>query len=120
MPQASPQSRRRSATGARGTAAPRMAAVEERPPASRMDPELWRTLGRDPGAEMEAILVSADGLEALLAELPAEVTVAHTYRLINSVAVRATAAAIRGLLRLPVIQRIEGVRPVAACEPAAD
>lgn len=120
MREASPQSRRRPSAGAPGVAIPRTTAIADSPPSSRMDPELWRSLDRDPGAQMEAILVSADGLEALLAELPAEVTVAHTYRLINSVAVRATAAAIRGLLRLPVIQRIEGVRPVAACEPAAD
>ena len=86
---------------------------------AQVDPELWRSLSGDPAEEFEAILVSAAGLETLLAQLPAGVTVGHKYRLINSVSVRATAAAIRGLVRLPMIKRIEGVRPVAACEPAA-
>ena len=94
------------------------AAVEAAAP-PQIDAEFWQALGGDPGEQMEAILVSAEGLETLLAGLPDEVTVAHKYRLINAVSVRATAAAIRGLVRLPMIKRIEAVRPVAACEPAA-
>lgn len=85
----------------------------------QVDADLWQALSGDPAEEVEAILVSAATIETLLAELPAEVTVGHRYRLINAISVQATAAALRRLARLPVIKRIESVRPVAACEQAA-
>lgn len=84
-----------------------------------VDADLWQALSGDPAEEVEAILVSAATIETLLAELPAEVTVGHRYRLINAISVQATAAALRRLARLPMIKRIESVRPVAACEQAA-
>lgn len=113
-PSIKPQSDRAGAasTGAR-------AAVLATAPAASPDPasEVLLDLGGDPSQEVEAILVSAAGLDGLLAALPAEVEVSHTYRLIGSVAVKATVAVLRKLARLPAIARIESVRPVAACKP---
>ncbi len=98
----------------RAGAAPGAAAASPDPAS-----EVLLDLGGDPTREVEAILVSAAGLDGLLAALPAEVEVSHTYRLIGSVAVRAKVAALRKLARLPVIARIESVRPVAAYKPVA-
>lgn len=85
--------------------------------ASEDSGEVLLDLSGDPALEVEAILVSSAGLDGLLAALPPEVKVSHTYRLIGSVAVKASLAALRGLARLPAIARIESVRPVTACKP---
>lgn len=106
-------------TAAAVAAAPAIAAASSPSIASESASDVLLDLSGDPAQEVEAILVSSAGLEGLLAVLPDEVTVSHTYRLIGSVAVKASLAALRGLSRLPAIARIESVRPVAACKPVA-
>jgi hypothetical protein len=89
-------------------------------PTTDVDPVLWSAMSGEPGREMEAIIVSTGGLDALLAQLPEDVTVDHMYRLINSVSVRTSAGTLRSLVGLPMIKAIEGVRPVSACDDPED
>ena len=101
----------RQASGDAVSADPALAAAAASKVAAEASDDVLLDLSGDPDLEVEAILVSSAGLDGLLAVLPTEVTVSHTYRLIGSVAVKASLAALRGLARLPAIARIESVRP---------
>ena len=79
---------------------------------ARVEPELTRRMSGDPKTSIEAILTATGGLEDLLAQLPPDVRVDHTYRLTHSVAVTASAAALRKVAQLPAVQAMEPVRDV--------
>jgi hypothetical protein len=83
---------------------------------AQVDPELARQLDfGDPEAWFEAIVTAEDGLDALLDQLPAEVEVEHRYSLIDGVAVKAQARALRTLATMSVVKSIEPVRSVKGC-----
>ncbi len=85
-----------------------------RPPAprSRMDPDLAGALDADPDRRMQAIVFAQDGLDDLLAHLPPDVRVEHTYSLIGSVCVSASVADLRRMADMPTVKSIEPVRTV--------
>jgi len=82
---------------------------------ARIDPELARHLNGSPDVELEAIIMAASGLDDLLASLPADVVVEHSYNLIASISVTAPAGALRRLAEMPTVKSIEPVRQVRTC-----
>jgi hypothetical protein len=74
--------------------------------------DLSGPLAGDPKAPLEVIITAAGGLDELLAQLPPEVRVDHTYRLSRSVAVTASAAALRRVAKLSSVGAMEPVRDV--------
>lgn len=81
---------------------------------ARIDPEMLSQLAGDPETELQAIVSAQDGLEALLAALPADVRVDHTYTLISSVCITTSAATMKKIVEMPVVRSIEPVRGVGA------
>lgn len=78
--------------------------------------DLTSRLSGDPKAPLEVIITASDGLDELLAQLPPDVRVDHTYRLTHSVAVTASAGSLRQVARLSVVGAMEPVRDVQACQ----
>jgi len=82
---------------------------------ARIAADLSRQLSTNPTTPIEAILTAAEGLDELLAQLPPDVQVDHTYRLSHSVAVTASAGTLRRLAELPAVEAMEPVRDVGTC-----
>ena len=82
---------------------------------ARIESDLSRQLAGDPKALVEVIITAADGLDELVAQLPAGVHVEHTYRLINGLAITAPARTLQQVARMPEVKTMEPVRGVQAC-----
>ena len=76
--------------------------------------DLSNRLSGDPKTPLEVIITASDGLDELLAQLPPDVRVDHTYRLTHSVAVTASAGCLRQVARLSAVGAMEPVRDVQA------
>ena len=76
--------------------------------------DLTGRLAGDPQAPLEVILTASGGLDEMLAQLPPEVRVDHTYRLTQSAAVTAPAGSLRRVAELAVVGAMEPVRDVQA------
>ncbi|MCE7939074.1 hypothetical protein DCC79_13005 [bacterium] len=87
-------------------------AVRQAAPRPRMNPDLASAMDADPESRMQAIVFAQDGLDDLLAHLPPEVHVEHTYSLIGSVCVSGSVADLRRLADMPTVKSIEPVRTV--------
>jgi len=79
-----------------------------------MNAALADRLARAPEAALEVIVAARGGLDALYDALPEGVRVVHAYRLVDSLAIEATGAAIAALARHPAVGAIEAVRDVRA------
>lgn len=84
---------------------------------ARIEADLSRQLAGDPKALVAVIITANDGLDELVARLPAGVQVEHTYRLINGLAITAAAGTLRQVARMPEVKTMEPVRDVRSYAP---
>ena len=81
---------------------------------ARIDPEVSARLADPADAPLEVIVSASGELEALLAVLPARITVRHVYRLRKGIACTADKTDVRVLADSPEVAAIEADRPVSS------
>ena len=84
---------------------------------AHIDPGLAARIAERPGDVVAVIVTSASTMAALEAALPSDVTIAHAYRLIRSLAIEARGTTILALAAHPDVAAIEAVRDVEAWSP---
>ncbi len=78
----------------------------------QIHPAVAEQLGEEPSGKLEVIVRARRDLDELLAQLPADVEVQHTYRLIDGAAVRCSISSLRLLAASPAVKSIEPVGDV--------
>lgn len=82
---------------------------------ARIDPTLVLLADEDPDRVIEAIISASGTLDALIAGLPASLTIQHMYRLVPGVAVSGPIGDIQALAESSFVRAIEPVRAVQHC-----